>query len=238
MWITAIVAAMMAVCATTSLAWVNLEANSTGSQARIFLEFNNTYGSDIVGLIVTRYQLGTCETPAIVTEAPVLMPPGEHVVYLYVPIPVANAFYSFEAKLVDADGVMHSIPDEMVQGIPATPRDLTSNGSAVVMRGILSRGGVTGRYLYVAPCQDGCWGLPTETILVAATDAIPNLPWTYFLASSGLVVDIIGIPNDSNGMLGPEGNYIVESLQVAPAGSCGAVGEELRSWGSTKVLFR
>lgn len=238
MWKVVVLAATLVACANQSFAWVNLEATCSGGQAQVQLRIGNTYGPEFVGLVVTRYQLGTCEPSVIVTASPVALLPGNQVVNLNVPAPGANLFYLFEAKLVDAGGAVHVIPDDMIEGILQVPRDLASDGPAVVARGTLSWSGAPGSNVLITPCQDGCWGDPTMPVFVAPLHSIPNSFLVYSFIQYGLVADIVGVPIEPDGTLQPEGSYIVSSLVVAPDGSCGTVAEQRQSWGSMKVLFR
>ena len=75
MWKTAVIVAVLTAGATSAFAWVNLEATCAGGQAQIYLRIGNTYGPEFVGVVVTRYQMGSCEAPAVVTESPIALPP-------------------------------------------------------------------------------------------------------------------------------------------------------------------
>jgi hypothetical protein len=234
MWRTVLIVAMLSASATSSFAWVNLEATCSNGEALIYLRIGNTYGPAYSGLVVTRYQMGTCETPVVVTDAPLPLPEDGQVVNITVSAPAASVFYRFEAMLVDSVGDLHTIPDASIQGIPQVPRDLAADGAAVVVRGQLS---VAQNYLvYIAPCADGCWGDQTASYLLDETpDWSQPLIW---LALARSVVDVVGVPNEPDGTLGPPNDIFVESVQLAPAGSCGVVATEAHSWGSLKAQFR
>ena len=238
MWKTVLmVVAVLTAGATSSFAWVNLEATCAGGQAQIYLRIGNTYGPEFVGVVVTRYQMGSCEVPAIVTESPIALPPTSGWLDFSVPAPLTGVFYRFEAQLIDGDGDLHPIADEWVQGLPQQPRDYASDGEAVLIRGALSLPYYPGSFaVFISPCADGCWGDLTESyLLTESPDFSEPLIWFAF---AGSVVDIVGTFNEPEGMPGSPVDIFVENAQLAPAGSCGVVNTETQTWGALKVQFR
>ena len=237
MWKTAVIVAVLTAGATSAFAWVNLEATCAGGQAQIYLRIGNTYGPEFVGVVVTRYQMGSCEAPAVVTESPIALPPTSGWLNFSVPAPLANVFYRFEAKLIDDGGNLHAIADDWVQGLPQQPRDYASDGEAVLMRGALSLPYYPGSFaVFISPCADGCWGDLTESYLLAESpDFSGPLIWFAF---AGSVVDVVGTFNEPEGMSGSLVDIFVDDVHLAPAGTCGVVNTELQSWGALKARFR
>ena len=222
-------------CAVPSLASVWLDATCSAGQATVELGIANNYGDQFAGLIVTRYQWGTCEDPIVVTDLPIPLPPlgdGQQV-NIVVPAPLANVFYLFEAKLVDAEGNQYAIAEEYNMGLHQIPHDLAADGSAVVMRGpmLLDDFGVS-----IAPCADGCWGDLTERYYFGSQAPVGSILWA--LAYVGEVADITGEILVPDGMLGPQYDIYVESWDFSPPGSCGVVATENSTWGGLKAKYR
>ena len=219
-----------------SYASVQLGAVCINGQAIIDLSVRNNYGDNYAGLIVTRYLWGSCEIPAVVTSAPIPLPPVDETLDfdLVVPAPLANAFYLFEAKLVDDAGNQYPIATEYDGYLFHIPHDLSADGSAVAMRGILDLR-IPGLYLYVTRCSDGCWGDPGDDLFIRQVNSFSD----PLLAYLGGPVDITGYIVETDGFeLVPEYDIYVESVQWAPQGSCGIVAVETRTWGDIKASYR
>ena len=222
---------------------IRLQAECDAGTATITVSMLNTYGQEYVGVVVMREPIGVCEDPVMVTTEPIPLPPEtsptwENVVSTTITasIPVDNVNYKFTAYLTDSQGGLAPVTGAVLYP-RFYPFDVTSCGAAVIMRGSLHSQFTTtpGYYsIWVTACSDGCWG--DQDPIMIDESVTPDNP--LFQYSNTGVVDIIGKPFEPDGMMYPYFLYVVDGVQAAPAGACGPVPNESRSWGHLKAMYR
>jgi len=152
---------------------------------------------------------------------------------IVVPAPLANVFYLFEAKLVDAEGVQYAIAEEYNMGLHQIPHFLAADGSAVVMRGPMQ---LDGQAPFIEPCADGCWGDMSDRFYLGEQAGVGSDLWVMALV--GMTIDITGNIVVPDGMSGPLYDIYVDSWEISPPGSCGVVATETSTWGGLKAKYR
>jgi hypothetical protein len=223
----------------------------TGDQATVQLVMWNTYGTDYEGVVLTRQPVGLCEEAVVVTPEPIPLPVDNGLEYPYwmweeeivetqVTLPEPGVNYEIKAWLADSAGDLHEFPvlDQAQISPPIYPSGHASIGDAPIMRGELVLGsdyhGVGLWTIYIIPCADGCWGDP-ELFHIAS-----DIPEDHILFQNCFqgVVDLIGVPFKSDGMLYTYELYTLTDIVPAPAGLCGPVPEEESSLDGVKAMYR
>lgn len=211
--------------------YMDIQCDEARSEFTFNVEiFNQFYiEEDATGweVLFEQSKVGTCDEPVEVMAVPLPDPLGWGFHTFTLPVPEANQYFKFTAKMRAPDGAIHPI-------ITMRPPSFAfaSCGEAVAVRGYLEDADYQG-YLNVLPCPDSC-----ETWVCAEGVDVSQVPaeqWQPFVGT-GIPVEVFG----QFVMYPMAGSPCLMGTGVRPIAeeACGPVATDRRTWGSLKAGYR